>query len=333
MTQPPRPPRIPTTGAVDLSALKARPRQMPPGATSRPVPSVPPRPAGQPAPKPGGEKHSDYVVDVDEATFQEVVLPASMQVPVVVDFWAGWCEPCKQLTPVLEKLAEEYQGRWILAKMDVDANPSLAGAVGVQSLPTVMAVVGGQPIPMFTGALPEPQVRQYIEELLAVAEEAGISGVVALRGDEDETAEEAAEDEQSPYRFPTALAALARGDLDIAEDLYTKASLSYPGDQEALQGLARIALLKRVYELDPVEIRTAAEAGPADVTAQCRAADLDAVAGEMEHGFGRLIETVRITSGAERDAARQHLLVLFEVAGPADPRVGAARRALSNALF
>ncbi len=273
-------------------------------------------------------------MDVDEANFQEIVLPASMQVPVVVDFWAGWCEPCKQLTPVLEKLAEEYQGRWILAKMDVDANPSLAGAVGVQSLPTVMAVVGGQPIPMFTGALPEPQIRQYIEELLAVAEEAGISGVVALRGDDDaESAEEGAVDEESPYRFPTALAALVRGDLETAEDLYSKAAEMYPGDPEAMQGLARIALLKRVYELDPVEIRAAAEAGPADVTAQCRAADLDAVAGEMEHGFKRLIETVRITSGADRDAARQHLLVLFEVAGPADPRVAAARRALSNALF
>jgi putative thioredoxin len=331
--QPPPSPRIPTHGAVDLSSLKAR-RPAPPGA-GRGGPPPGARPT-TPAAAPGGQKKtpSDYVVDVDEANFQEVVLPASMQVPVIVDFWADWCEPCKQLSPVLEKLAEEYGGRWILAKMDVDANPSLAGAVGVQSLPTVMAVVGGQPIPMFTGALPEPEVRRFIEELLTVAEEAGISGTVALRGEDAEDAEgEPDAGEESPYRFPTALAALARGDVEGAEALYTQALLDYPGDPEAQQGMARIALLKRVYELDPIEIRAAAEAAPVDVEAQMRAADLDAVAGELEHGFQRLIDTVRMTSGADRDAAREHLLVLFEVAGPGDPRVAAARRALANALF
>lgn len=336
--QPPPSPRIPTHGAVDLSSLKGR-RPGPPGAGrggpppgARPAPPVAPPAGEKSAPK---KAASDYVVDVDEANFQEIVLPASMQVPVVVDFWAAWCEPCKQLSPILERLAEEYAGRWILAKMDVDANPSLAGAVGVQSLPTVMAVVGGQPIPMFTGALPEPQVRQFIDELLLVAEEAGISGVVALRGEDGEESDEAPGEpgEASPYRFPTALAALVRGDVEAAEALYTQALLDYPGDPEALQGMARIALLKRVYELDPVEIRDAAEASPENVEAQCRAADLDAVAGELEQGFQRLIDAVRMTSGADRDAAREHLLVLFEVAGPGDPRVAKARKALASALF
>ena len=141
-------------GAVDLTAVKARSE-----AAARAKATAPG--AGAPA-APGGR----WVVDVTEETFQAEVLERSLEVPVVVDLWAEWCGPCKQLSPVLERLAAAGRGTWILAKVDVDANPRIAQAFGVQSIPMVIAVVGGQPLQLFTGALPEPQVRQTIDAMI-----------------------------------------------------------------------------------------------------------------------------------------------------------------------
>src|ERR671917_2642012 len=139
------------SGAVDLSALKARAdtagRPQPPGAD----------------PSPGGTAR---VVDVTEQSFQTDVVERSLQVPVLVDLWATWCGPCKQLSPVLERLAEAAGGAWVLAKVDVDANPRIAQLFGVQSIPTVVAIAGGQPVDAFSGARPEPQVRQWISSIL-----------------------------------------------------------------------------------------------------------------------------------------------------------------------
>src|SRR6185312_2022466 len=132
-------------GAVDLAAVKARSDA---AAARANAPAEAAGPAGR------------WVVDVTEETFQTEVLERSLDVPVVVDLWATWCGPCKQLSPALERLAEAGRGTWILAKVDVDANPRIAQAFGVQSIPTVIAVVGGQPLQLFTGALPEPDVRQ-----------------------------------------------------------------------------------------------------------------------------------------------------------------------------
>ncbi len=267
-----------------------------------------------------------------EATFEADVIGTSMQVPVIVDFWADWCEPCKQLSPVLEKLATEYGGRFVLAKIDVEANQRLAQLIQVQALPTVLAVVAQQPMPLFQGALPEDQIRQVIEELLKVATMNGITGRVAPREDVED---ESDDDGRSgpPVRYPEALEALARGDLDGAEAAYRDALDRQPGDPEAEQGLARVGLLRRVYAADPATVRSNAEANLSDVAAQCLAADLDVAGGSVEEGFKRLIETVRMTGGDDRDAAREHLLGLFLVAGPNDPRVAAARRALAGALF
>jgi putative thioredoxin len=274
-----------------------------------------------------------FVIDVTEASFEADVIGTSMQVPVVIDFWADWCEPCKQLSPVLEKLAEEYDGRFILAKVDVEANQRLAALVQVQALPTVLAVVAQTPMPLFQGALPEAQVRQVLEELLKVAAANGITGRVAPR---DTGAADAAGGDGGdgpPVRYPEALDALVRGDLDAAHAGYREALNGQPGDPEAEQGLARVELLRRAYAADPVTVRQNAADRPADVAAQCLAADLDAAGGAVEEAFKRLVDTVRITAGDDRNAAREHLLKLFLVAGPDDPRVAAARRALASALF
>lgn len=339
--QPPPGPRIPTHGAIDLSALKARASRPTPPPGARPAapsgagPSGgalgvrPEHRSGAPATSKPSGGGNPFVIDVTEANFEADVIGTSLQVPVVVDFWADWCEPCKQLSPVLEKLALEYGGRFVLAKIDVEANQRLAAMIQVQALPTVLAVVAQQPMPLFQGALPEAQVRQVLEELLKVATMNGITGRVAPREDV-----ESSEDESSgpPVRYAEALEALARGDLDGAEAAYQQALDRQPGDPEAEQGLARVALLRRVYAADPVTVRQNA-ANRTDVAAQCLAADLDVAGGSVEEGFARLIETVRMTGGADRDAAREHLLSLFLIAGPNDPRVAAARRALAGALF
>src|SRR5215468_7260330 len=143
-------------GAVDLAAVKARSEAAA-------------RAAEKPAPASG-----DYIVDVTEATFQSAVIDRSFQVPVLLDLWADWCQPCKQLSPILERLANAANGAWVLAKIDTDANPRIMQALQVQSIPTIFAVIGGQLIPGFQGALPEAQVREFIDAVLAAASEAGL---------------------------------------------------------------------------------------------------------------------------------------------------------------
>jgi putative thioredoxin len=285
----------------------------------------------------GAVSPADLVIDVDEARFESDVLQRSTEVPVVIDFWAEWCEPCKQLSPVLERLAVEYNGRFLLAKIDVDANQMLMQQFGVQGIPAVFAVVAGQALPLFQGAAGEAQIRQTLDQLVQVAEQRfGLTGLAV-----DPEAEPGAAPAAAPERpagphdaaLEAAVRALDAGDLGGAVQAYKNVLAEDPGNTEAKLGLAQAELLQRVQDADPQQVRQDAADKPGDAQAQIAAADLDLVGGHVEDAFGRLIDTVRVTAGDDRDAVRLRLLELFEVVGAEDPRVAAARRALARALF
>ncbi|MGQ4434810.1 MULTISPECIES: tetratricopeptide repeat protein [unclassified Streptomyces] len=285
----------------------------------------------------GAVSPADLVIDVDEAGFESEVLQRSTEVPVVIDFWAEWCEPCKQLSPLLERLALEYNGRFVLARIDVDANQMLMQQFGVQGIPAVFAVVAGQALPLFQGAAAESQIRQTLDQLIQVAEQRfGLTGLAvdpdAEQGDRPEAV---AEVPAGPYDalLEAAVQALDAGDFGGAVQAYKNVLSDDPGNSEAKLGLAQAELLHRVSALDPQQVRTEAAEKPGDVPAQIAAADLDLVGGHVEDAFSRLIDTVRRTVGDDRDAVRLRLLELFEVVGADDPRVTAARRALARALF
>ncbi|HEX4429971.1 MAG TPA: tetratricopeptide repeat protein [Frankiaceae bacterium] len=292
-------------GAVDLSARTAPP-------------------AG---PSGGGGVN---VIDVTEATFQTEVVDRSRSVPVVLDFWASWCGPCKQLSPILEKLAGEGDGSWVLAKIDVDANPRLAQAAAVQGIPAVKAVVDGQLVAEFTGALPEGQVRGWINQIVTLARE----GVPA--GPEGEPGEDGAADAPvGPPLDPTieaAYQALETGDLEGAARQFQTRLNEAPDDAEAKSGLAQVSLARRLTAVDQADLQRRVQDGDTGRETRLQVADLLVASGDVDNGLAGLIDLVRTESGDEREEVRQRLLELFDVLGE-HPSVAPARRALANALF
>ncbi|MEU3222307.1 tetratricopeptide repeat protein [Streptomyces sp. NPDC006976] len=316
------------SGVVDLAAVKAAGEAKVKAEQARAESARQGGPAAVPA--------SSLVIDVDEAGFESDVLQRSAEVPVVIDFWAEWCEPCKQLGPLLERLAHEYNGRFLLAKVDVDANQMLMQQFGIQGIPAVFAVVAGQALPLFQGAAPEAQIRQTLDQLIQVGEERfGITGIPVDPSAAGAEAQAPAPVPPGPYDslLEAAARALDANDFPGAVQAYKNVLSDDPANTEAKLGLAQAELLARVQKTDPQQVRKDAAEKPADVDAQLAAADLDLVGGHVEDAFGRLVETVRRTFGDDRDRVRLRLLDLFEVIGPEDPRVGAARTALARVLF
>ena len=315
-------------GAVDLSGLKARAEARSSSPASSPSASAPQRPVGGPPGDGGGAPVT--VLDVTEASFQADVIDRSMDVPVVVDLWAEWCGPCKQLSPVLEKLAAEGRGAWVLAKIDVDANPRISQAFQVQSIPMVIVVAGGQPVTSFQGAQPEPQLRQWIAQLLDALREQmpGIAAAEARGGGEVEAPVEEPEDP----RFVAAEDALERGDYAGAQQAYERILATEPANAEAQAAMAQVKFLARAASADPSAIARA-DAAPDDVDAQIAAADAEVASQQVGEAFDRLVRTVARTAGDDRDRVRTHLVGLFELFGTEDERVTTARRALARALY
>ena len=300
-------------GAVDLGAFAAR-------ASA---------PSGNGTSGGGGGNH---VIEVTDATFVDQVVEVSRTVPVVIDFWATRSQPCRQLSPMLEKLAAEHDGQFLLATIDVDANPQVASAFQIQSIPSVFAVLKGQPVPLFQGVQPEPQIRQVLSELLRVAEANGVTGRHE-GGDAVQQEEPEPVEEPLPPHHQAAYDAIDRGDFDAAVVAYETALRENPADELARVGLAQVELLRRTRDVDPQAARDAAAVARSDVDAQILVADLDVLGGHIEDAFARMVDTVRVSSGAEREKARRHVLELFDVVGGEDPRVAKARLALANALF
>jgi putative thioredoxin len=270
------------------------------------------------------------VVDVNEQDFQQKVIDISKTVPVIVDLWAEWCGPCKQLSPLLEKLAAEYKGRFVLAKIDVDANPRLSQMFQVQSIPAVFAVIGESAGPLFQGAIPEAELRQVIEEVLRIAAEQGVNGTISTEVQEDVV--QAIEEEQIDPRLEAAFNAIEKGDFVAANNSYKEMLNQNPADQVAQAGLAQVGLLERASKLNPNDVLQKAS-DRKDFASQMDLADLELMKGNPGAGFAVLINAIKISSGEDRDKLRARLLELFIVVGDSDPEVIKARRDLASALF
>lgn len=307
MTQPTGPrPHLDVRGAIDLSGLGR-----PPAA----------------APSSGAA----YVVDVTEQTFADVI-QRSTEVPVVVALFSPADPASSAVVGTLAELADELDGRFLLARVDVDRAPQVAQAVGSQTGSTVAAVVRGQavPLPPLDQATRD-QLRAVLDQVLQMAAANGVTG----RVDAGPQAEDDAEPEEPPLPplHQAAYDAIERDDLDGAAAAYGQALKENPRDEDARAGLAQVELLRRTHDVDPAAARAAAAARPDDVAAQLVVADLDVLGGQVEDAFARLVDVVRRTAGPERETARVRLVDLFTVVGDADPRVGAARRSLASALY
>ncbi|MGI5252579.1 tetratricopeptide repeat protein [Actinacidiphila glaucinigra] len=311
------------SGVVDLAAVKAAGEAKAKAEQAR----------AEAARNGGAPAAPALVTEVTEATFESDVLQRSTEVPVVVHFWTDRADASVQLQETLERLAATYAGRIVVARIDVYANQLLVQQFGVQGIPAVFAVLAGQAMPLFQGAAPEDQIREVLDQLVAVAEQRfGITGVPAEEGAEVPVAEERPPTAQE-IALSAAHDALDQGDLGGAIQAYRNVLSDDPANAEAKLGLAQAELLRRVEGADGQAARKAAADAPADVAAQIAVADLDLVGGHVEDAFGRLVDTVRRTVGDDRETVRLRLLELFEVIGADDPRVTAARAALARVLF
>jgi putative thioredoxin len=296
-------------GAVDLSALKQKAQQ---------------------AAEPGQSEGGSYVVEVTEQTFEAETIRRSMKHPVVVELYSPRVPTGHQLSDTLAEIANSSGGKFLLARLNVDTAPAIVQALGLQAVPTVIALIGGQVAPLFQGVLPADQVRAAIDQLLKAAVANGIVGRADPAGGPPpaDTEEEPAADP----RFAAADEALARGDFATAVAEFDKLLAANPSDAEAQAGKAQAALFVRATRFDP-EIVLAAARADDSLGVQLDAADVEMVRGQVEAAFDRLIGLIKTKTGEERNQVRVRLLELFETVGNADPRVLKARRDLMTALF
>jgi len=299
-------------GAVDLSSLN-RPTAPPPG-------------------QPGGAPDaSGFTVDLTEETFPSVV-EKSAQVPVIALLWLPTDAASAQLATTLGTLAGLYEGRFLLARIDVEAWPRIASAFQIQDYPTTIGLIAQQPVPLFAGNHDASAIQGVIDQFLAAAEANGVTGRLAVDGATAQPEAEAVE-EPLPPLHQKAYEAIDQGDFDAAIAAYTQALREDPRDALASAGLAQVSLLSRTTDLDEQSVRDAASADAADLTAQLAVADFDLLSGNAQAALDRLIECVRSTAGDEREQVRKRIVEYFEILGPQDEHVAPARRALANALY
>jgi putative thioredoxin len=274
------------------------------------------------------------VKNVDTAGFQAEVIERSREVPVVVDLWAEWCGPCRVLGPVLERLADEYGGTFELAKLDVDANPNLARQFQVQGIPTVIAFKNGAPAARFTGALPEPQIRSWLRDLIPseADEKAARAATVAASGNADAAAKlyrEALASDPAHEGAATGLASLLIDSGDTDEALALLSPLPPTPEVQRLAAAARIA---SVDTSSIGDLEEQAAANPEDGALLLQLGRALTAAGRPEDALEYLLRAVAL-GGPIRDEARTSMLDVFEVLGPGSPLTAHYRRKLASALF
>ena len=309
-------------GAVDLSSFA--PATKPAGSTgATPSPTAGDRPSGAsglPVP---------LVVDVDASSLREAA-EVSTRVPVVIVLHTPRSQASTDLAAALEQLADQYAGRFQLARVNVDAAPEVAQALQAQAIPTVVALIAGQPVPMFQGTVPQEQLRSVIDQLLEVAAANGVNGTIAVDGAAG--GDPQAEPEETEVER-AAREAIEAGDFAAAEEVYTHAIAQNPGDDDLKVARNQVRLMARLDGQDPHELLAAADAAPTDLTAALAGADAALALGDVNAALGRALEAVRTHVGEERETARLRLLELFEVIGSTSPEVAQARRRLATMLY
>ncbi len=282
---------------------------------------------------------SEFALDVDATNFEAVVIDGSMHAPVVVDFWAEWCGPCQTLKPVLEKLAQEYQGRFTLAKVNADRNPALASQFGVRGIPAVKAVYRGEIVDEFSGALPESAVREFIDRVIPSPATERRLAAAAQRdaGDLDgalETLRQAAQmdPQDEEVRLDSAAILVQQNRLDAARPLLDSLSPALRSQDRAARLLARLDF-SQVGEAgsDEATLRANLANRPEDMDSRLKLANLLIAAGRHAQGMDELLELVRRDRDWNGAAARRTLLKVFDLLGD-DPLVGHYRRKLASVL-
>ncbi|PPF37878.1 MULTISPECIES: tetratricopeptide repeat protein [unclassified Rathayibacter] len=318
-TVPPLPGNL--RGAVDLSSLVNR--RTPPAASAG-APAAPAAPGGAPGANP-------LLLTAGDAEFDQVV-QLSSRVPVIVDLRGSWSDQSQSMTALLEKVVVSYAGAFVLVGVDVESSPQLAQAFQVQSVPTVAAIIGGRPVPLFSGLIAEEQLRDLLEQVLQLAAQNGVTGTVPVEGAAPAEGAEP-EPEPLPPHHQEAYDAIDRGDYAAAITEYETAIAQNPRDDLAVAGLAQVRLLARLQGRTLDDIRSTAAAEPSNLDAQLAVADLDVSGGHVEDAFDRLLSMFPRLDAEGKAAVRARLLELFEIVGQTDPRVNKARARLTGLLY
>ena len=300
-------PRMSLSGGYDLSGLveRARKKNQPPPQSS-----------------PGGA----FVRDVTEADMNSLI-ELSNQVPVLLEVYG------QGVAPALGSIVESYQGKLALATLDAATSPQLVQALQIEGLPTIFAIIQGRPAPLFQGTAPEDQIRAVLDQVLQLAAQAGVIGVIP--GAEQSGEEQAAAPAEKPLspEHQKAFDALSNNDLDGAEAAYRDALAKAPNDQDAKAGLANVELMKRLAGHDANTIRHNAAAAPTDIAAHMLVADLDVAGGHLDDAFARLLGLFASADDDAKNTLRQRMLDYFDIAGPTHPSVLTARRQLASLLY
>ncbi len=302
-------------GAVDLSALAAR---------AKASPSAPPAAAGR------GGTGASYVLEVTEQTFEAETIRRSVKHPVIVELYSPRVASGELLSDALADIANASEGKFLLARLNVDTAPGIVQALQLEAVPTVIALIGGRVAPLFQGVLPREEVQAAVDQLLTASVANGVVGRAEPVG--GPAADDPADEAVADPRFAAADEALERGDFAGAVAEFDTLLAANPNDAEAKAGRAQAGLFARAAALDP-QATVAAAASSDAVAEQLAAADVEMLSGLVDEAFGRLLTLVRTRAGAERDTARVRLLELFETLGNTDERVLKGRRQLMAALF